>query len=176
MNPMFEKAFEKAVRRYFGLLAGKWKLALQCVDDGLYEIPSAHFSLFIRRGSGHSPDIGVLLVAKKDRPDQPKHESLISKALGLGAIMEFYGAKLERHDLLTEEDVFLEANRLAEAISKYCTPFFLGQANDWQKVNDFVEDEIMRSGVATKQYHFPRFVRQEWIDEDGEEPDKHGDS
>jgi len=174
MNPMSEKSFEEAVQQFFGLLASERKLALHRVDDGLFEIPSACFSLFIRRGSGHAPDIGVELVLRKDRPHCPKHKSLIEEALGLGVIMEFYGAKLEQRDLQSKEDVFIEAQRLAEAVSTFCIPFLFGQKNDWQKINDFVEGKIRRSGVLTKKYRLPKFVREEWIDEDGGDSCKRG--
>jgi len=156
------RSFERSVRRHLGLLAEKLGSRVEKLDDGILEVGSDGFSLRISGSRNHGTDlvdVAVILFSTESK-----------RGIGLANIMEFRGHRLMTPELrAVPTAVDAEVRRLSDLAHEYCEPFLSGQQDDWDKLIQFMDGKIARSGVRDMKFDLPGFVRQEWEVETGED-------
>jgi hypothetical protein len=128
--------FEFAVSRYFAPIAKRLELPISRLKDDLYEIQSPYFSMRIQYTKGHiGKGILTTLFPAKERPANVEDEP---RSLGIGIIAKYYGVDMQTNLVRVIEDFLNQAEYIAKVSEKLCTPYLLGQKNDFDQIKPYL--------------------------------------
>jgi hypothetical protein len=151
--------FDDSVTRSFGPLAQHVRQPLVKLRERIYQIEGCGFRMRIRLGTGHRLDFLVTL-SRSDRVTEDLSD--LKGEIGLGVLAAYNGNPLKAQSPSSINGWQQAFDEAAQAARVFCLPYLLGSQTELDGVKHFIEQKIEDSGIRTKEYHFPRKVREEW--------------
>jgi hypothetical protein len=184
---MTEQSCETAITKLFRPIAAELGLELLRVRDialnddspylallgerggapvQLYEVVSQTFTLRVRVGVGPWTDREKTSLVVSLVPTEMKHDKwdAMTDEIGVYVIAHYYGDTSEYRNIYDQSSFEKEAQQASRLVQKFCKSFLLGQADDYSKIRQQLDERIREDGerIRKQMANLPSNVKPMW--------------